>query len=71
MNYLPTIDAEIAGEEDVPLHSLNVGQVLEIMEESKTRLNLIFLDACRNNLFYAPLPFWRRRSGTRRSLPAP
>ncbi|MBK8384216.1 MAG: SUMF1/EgtB/PvdO family nonheme iron enzyme [Candidatus Accumulibacter sp.] len=58
VNYLPTIDAEIAGEEDVPLHSLNVGQVLEIMEESKTRLNLIFLDACRNN------PFTRRfRSG--------
>lgn len=54
INYLPTIDAEIVGEEDVPLNSLNVSQVLEIMEESKTRLNLIFLDACRNN------PFTRR-----------
>jgi len=54
INYLPTIDADIAGEEDVPLNSLNVSQVLEIMEESKTRLNLIFLDACRNN------PFTRR-----------
>ena len=51
INYLPTIDADIAGEEDVPLNSLNVSQVLEIMEESKTRLNLIFLDACRNNPF--------------------
>ena len=26
VNYLPTIDAEIAGEEDVPLHSLKIGR---------------------------------------------
>ena len=51
INYLPTIDANIAGEDDVPLNSLNVNQVLEIMEERKTRLNLVFLDACRNNPF--------------------
>ena len=50
-NYLPAVDADITSEEEVPLQSVNVNQVLEIMEESKTRLNLIFLDACRNNPF--------------------
>ncbi|HNH91585.1 SUMF1/EgtB/PvdO family nonheme iron enzyme [Accumulibacter sp.] len=54
INYLPTVDADITSEDDVPLNSINVSQVLEIMEEAKTRLNLMFLDACRNN------PFTRR-----------
>jgi formylglycine-generating enzyme required for sulfatase activity len=54
INYLPSVDANIASEEDVPLNSINVNQVLEIMDDAKTRLNLVFLDACRNN------PFTRR-----------
>ena len=48
-NYLPAVDADIEGEEDVPNQSINVRQVLELMEDAKTRLNLAFLDACRNN----------------------
>lgn len=51
VNYLPVVDAEIAGEEDVPSQSIAVSLVLESMEEAKTRLNLVFLDACRNNPF--------------------
>jgi formylglycine-generating enzyme required for sulfatase activity/uncharacterized caspase-like protein len=51
INYLPTVDANISSEEDVPLNSINVNQVLEIMDDAKTRLNLVFLDACRNNPF--------------------
>lgn len=51
INYLPSVDADIRSEEDVPLNSINLNQVLEIMDEGKTRLNLIFLDACRNNPF--------------------
>ncbi len=58
VNYLPTVDAEITSEDDVPLNSINVSQVMEIMEEAKTRLNLMFLDACRNN------PFTRRFRST-------
>jgi len=50
-NYLPTIDADIEGEEDVPNQALSVRQMLELLDESKTRLNLVFLDACRNNPF--------------------
>lgn len=49
VNYLPAVDAEIASEEDVPRASLNVNEVLGLMEEAKTRLNLVFLDACRDN----------------------
>lgn len=48
-NYLPAVDAEINSEEDVPNQSLSVKQVMGILEAAKTRLNLVFLDACRNN----------------------
>jgi len=48
-NYFPMVDAEITGEEDVPNQSLAVRQIMDILEESKVRLNLVFLDACRNN----------------------
>jgi uncharacterized caspase-like protein len=48
-NYLPAVDAEIDSEEDVPNQSLSMRQVMEVLDESKTRLNLVFLDACRNN----------------------
>lgn len=54
INYLPTVDADITSEEDVPSQSIQLGQLLEILDEAKTRLNLVFLDACRNN------PFTRR-----------
>ncbi len=48
-NYLPAVDADIDGEEDAPNQSIAVRQVMDIMEDAKTRLNLAFLDACRNN----------------------
>lgn len=58
INYLPAVDAEIKTEEDLPFQSLNVNQVLEIMDDARTRLNLVFLDACRNN------PYSRRFRST-------
>src|ERR1035437_7724851 len=48
-NYLPVVDAETRSEEDVSLQSLDVSKILELFEQAKTRLNLVFLDACRNN----------------------
>jgi len=48
-NYLPAVDADISGEEDVPTQSLAMRQIMDVLEEAKTRLNLVFLDACRNN----------------------
>lgn len=50
-NYLPAVDAEISSEEDVPQQSLNVNSVLTTMEDSKAGVNLVLLDACRNNPF--------------------
>jgi Skp family chaperone for outer membrane proteins len=59
-NYLPTVDAEINGEEDVPMQSLSTRQVMDVLSEAKTRMNLVFLDACRDN------PYARSfRSGSR------
>lgn len=49
VNYLPAVDAEIESEDDIPLQSLDVNKVFEVMAEGQTRLNLVFLDACRNN----------------------
>ena len=49
VNYFPVVDADIASGEDVPTQSLDANKVLELMDEAKTRLNLVFLDACRNN----------------------
>lgn len=49
INYLPAVDADIESEDDIPLQSLDVNKVFDVMAEGKTRLNLVFLDACRNN----------------------
>ena len=48
-NYLPAVDADIAGEDDIPNQSLAIRQVMDILTDAKSRLNLVFLDACRNN----------------------
>lgn len=48
-NYFPAVDAKIETEEDVPNQSIAIRQIMDILDESKTRLNLVFLDACRNN----------------------
>lgn len=50
-NYFPAVDAKIQTEEDVPNQSIAIRQIMDILDESKTRLNLVFLDACRNNPF--------------------
>lgn len=48
-NFLPAVDAEIETEDDVPNQSLALKQIMQVLDDSKTRLNLVFLDACRNN----------------------
>ena len=48
-NYFPAVDSVINSEEDVPLQSLNLGSLLDNMEEAKAGVSLVFLDACRNN----------------------
>jgi len=50
-NYLIPIDANLLREDDIKRKTINANDVLEKMGEAKSHLNLVFLDACRNNPF--------------------
>jgi len=50
-NYLIPMDADVIREDDIKYKTLNARDVLETMDEAKSHLNLVFLDACRNNPF--------------------
>jgi hypothetical protein len=50
-NYLIPVDANIGREDDIKRKTINAREVLEKMDEAKSHLNLVFLDACRNNPF--------------------
>jgi len=67
-NYLIPVDAEIRSEAAVRSETVDVDQILEQMEGARTSLNIVILDACRNN------PFERRfrgASGGLASMDAP
>jgi formylglycine-generating enzyme required for sulfatase activity len=50
-NYMIPLNSEIEAEEEVPVEALDVNQVLARMDGAKNRLNIVILDACRNNPF--------------------
>ena len=50
-NYLIPIGAEIESEADVKYGSVDAGLILGKMEDAGNNLNIIILDACRNNPF--------------------
>ncbi len=50
-NYLLPVDTNLAREDEVRRKAINASDVLEKMGEGKSHLNLVFLDACRNNPF--------------------
>jgi formylglycine-generating enzyme required for sulfatase activity len=50
-NYLIPIDANITREDDIKRKTISARDILDTMDEAKSRLNLVFLDACRNNPF--------------------
>lgn len=50
-NYLVPVDADIAREDEVPYRSIDVNEVLDKMDSARTPINLVLLDACRNNPF--------------------
>lgn len=50
-NYLIPIDAEIQSEAEVEDSGVDVGLVLNYMDEAQNGLNIVILDACRNNPF--------------------
>jgi Caspase domain len=50
-NYLIPVDAHLKTENDVDYDCVRADRVLSLMESSGTRVNIIILDACRNNPF--------------------
>ncbi len=52
-NYLVPIAADISDMTEVALNSVALGDVLKTMARSETRMNIVVLDACRDNPFSA------------------
>ncbi len=49
INYLIPVNANIKTEADVRYEAVDAGRALSQMQEAGNRLNMVFLDACRNN----------------------
>lgn len=65
-NYLVPVDMEIQDEGEVQFNTLNAGQVLAKMEEAKNPVNIVILDACRDNPYARG---WKRSSLSRGLAP--
>jgi hypothetical protein len=50
-NYLIPVGADFANEQEIEYESVNLGLVLAQMEEVRNSINIVVLDACRNNPF--------------------
>ncbi len=50
-NYLIPVNANVASEDEVELEAININDFLGVMESSKSGVNIVILDACRNNPF--------------------
>lgn len=50
-NYLIPVGADITREDEVPFNSLDADAVLAKMDTARNRMNIVILDACRNNPF--------------------
>jgi uncharacterized protein (TIGR02145 family) len=50
-NYLIPVDAKITNEQQVEYDCVRADRILSLMETSGTKVNVIILDACRNNPF--------------------
>jgi uncharacterized caspase-like protein len=50
-NFLLPVGSEIQREDEVPFKAIDAQQVLGKMEAAKNRLNVVILDACRDNPF--------------------
>lgn len=61
-NYLIPIGASIRSESDIRYEAVDVGRILGKMEDADNDLNIVVLDACRNN------PFARSFRSTSRGL---
>ena len=71
-NYLMPVDAEAQSEDDVAQRGADLSEVLERLAVVKGGVNLIILDACRNNPFnWAPAQLADARGYRTRAIAAP
>ncbi len=61
-NYLIPVNAKLDVAEDVRYEAIPVGKVLARMEDAANQMNIVILDACRNN------PFARKWRSSQRGL---
>ncbi len=61
-NYLLPVDADVAREDEVAFQALDVAAVMEKLDSARNPVNIVILDACRNN------PFGARLQSTTRGL---
>ncbi|MGB5769339.1 MAG: caspase family protein, partial [Crocosphaera sp.] len=61
-NYLIPLEAQLKREKDVQYDAYPLGKVINAMEAAKTRINILIIDACRDN------PFYRRWRSPNRGL---
>jgi len=50
-NFLIPVEADVQSEDEVPYTSVDVNFLLDVMNRAKSRVNIVILDACRNNPF--------------------
>jgi len=50
-NYLIPVDAEIRSEDEIPIAGMDLEFILGRMSHARSRINIVILDACRNNPF--------------------
>ncbi|MEY2976071.1 MAG: caspase family protein [Prochlorotrichaceae cyanobacterium] len=67
-NYLIPVDATIELEADLTYDALPLGKVLNRMDAAQNKLNIVILDACRNNPFARS---WRSQTRGLASVNAP
>jgi hypothetical protein len=61
-NYMIPVDAEIRSEDEVGVQGMDLTYILSQMSRAKSRVNVVILDACRDN------PFAKRSSGNTQGL---
>jgi tetratricopeptide (TPR) repeat protein len=60
VNYMVPIEADLKAEEEIEFDCVAADRVLAFMDAASTKINLIVLDACRNNPFARS---WQRSTG--------
>jgi sulfatase modifying factor 1 len=69
-NYLVPIDAELPSDVYVPSDTVDLGHVLLRMDGAENQLNIVVLDACRDNPFARKWPSLGRGASSSRGLAA-